>query len=102
MLCQIASLAIFFIKDDKTLDPKRNNFRSLLELIETGDIHALSEDERELIISIRNAFSHNHYGINLNGVADDKDLKLPTIATLIVKKMEELQMKVEKMNSKNK
>ncbi len=92
----------FFIKDDKTLDPKRNNFRSLLELIETGDIHALSEDERELIISIRNAFSHNHYGINLNGVADDKDLKLPTIATLIVKKMEELQMKVEKMNSKNK
>lgn len=110
----------FYINNDKTQDPKRNNFRSLLELLEEGDIHAFSEDERELIISIRNAFSHNHYGINLDDIADDKDLgkstllytedetssnaknkELTTIATLIAKKLEELQQKVEKMNSKS-
>ena len=107
----------FFIDDDDTRDPKRNNFNSLLGLLEKGDIHVLSKDERELIISIRNAFSHNHYGINLNDIADDKDLgkstllyieeemasdakkkELTTIATLIAKKLEELQQKVEKSN----
>ena len=107
----------FYIKDDNTQDPKRNNFRSLLELLEEGDIHVLSKDERELIISIRNAFSHNHYGINFDDIADDKDLgkstllyieeetasdankkELTTIATLIAKKLEELQQKVEKSN----
>lgn len=105
----------FYIKDDKTQDPKRNNFRSLLELLAEGNIHALSKDERELIISIRNAFSHNHYEIDFDDVASDKDLskstllyieeetisddkkkELTTIATLIAKKLEELQEKVEK------
>ena len=107
----------FFIDDDETRDPKRNNFNALLGLLEKGDIHILSKDERELIISIRNAFSHNHYGINLNDIADDKGLgkstllfieektasnakkkELTTIATLIAKKLEELQQKVEKSN----
>lgn len=108
----------FYIKDDNTQDPKRNNFRSLLELLEEGNIYALTNDERELIISIRNAFSHNHYGINFDDIADDKDLgkstllyieeetasddkkkELTTIATLIARKLEELQQKVvEKAN----
>ena len=107
----------FYIRNDKTQDPKRNNFRSLLELLEEGNIHALSEDERELIISIRNAFSHNHYEIDFSDIANSKDLgkstllyrkdetdsddkkkELTTIATLIAKKLEELQDKVEKFN----
>ena len=109
----------FYIDDDDTRDPKRNNFNSLLGLLEVGDIHVLSKDERELIISIRNAFSHNHYGINLDDIANNKDLgkstllyneaettsdakkkELTTIATLIAKKLEELQQKVEKFNHK--
>ncbi len=110
----------FFIRDDKTQDPKRNNFRSLLELLEEGNIHALSEGERELIISIRNAFSHNHYEVDFGDIANDKELgtstllyieektahdtkkkELTTIATLIAKKLEELQQKVEKFDSQS-
>lgn len=107
----------FYIRDDKTQDPKRNNFRSLLELLEEGNIRALSKDERELIISIRNAFSHNHYEVDFGDIANDEELRkstllyikeekasdaqkkeLTTIATLIAKKLEELQQKVEKSN----
>ena len=107
----------FYIKNDKTQDPKRNNFNSLLGLLEEGDIHAFSKEERELIISIRNAFSHNHYKISLDDIAEDSELEkatllnmmeddsedkkkeLTTIATLIAKKLEELQKKVEKYKS---
>lgn len=108
----------FHIDDDITQDPKKNNFRALLELLEEGDIHSLSKEERELMISIRNAFSHNHYKIALHDVANDPDLEkatllytknendsndkkaeLTTIATLIAKKLEELQDKVEKWKS---
>lgn len=104
----------FFIDDDVAKMAKRNNFRSLLELLERGDINALAEKERDLIISIRNAFSHNHYKVNLDGIAskdklakttliheESKDGKkakageLTTIATLIVNRLEELQNKVE-------
>lgn len=103
----------FYIKNDKTQDPKRNNFNSLLGLLEEGNIHTLSKDERELIISIRNAFSHNHYKVTLSDVAkisdletttllniekendsEDKKKGLTTIATLIAKKLEELAQKL--------
>ena len=107
----------FYIDDDKDRDPKRNNFKSLLELLEEGNIRALSKEERELIISIRNAFSHNHYKIDLDDVASASELEkstllhiekqdegkkkeLTTIATLIAKKLDELQEKVEKYNTK--
>lgn len=104
----------FHIDDDRTKMAKRNNFRSLLALLEGGNLNALAENERDLIISIRNAFSHNHYRVDLDGIAnkdklakttliheESKDGKkakageLTTIATLIVNKLKELQSKVE-------
>lgn len=99
----------FYIDNDKTRMAKRNNFRSLLTLLEEGDTKLLKESERELIISIRNAFSHNHYNVDFNRIAsrkalsrttlmnkpdeNDKDnrAKLTTIATLISARLEELQ-----------
>ncbi len=108
----------FFIDDDKTRSPKRNNFNSLLSLLEQADIQVLTEDERKLIISIRNAFSHNHYEVDFKGIAketelnkatllyiadenaDGKKVALTTIATLIVKRLEALQQKVESHKNK--
>ena len=102
----------FYMKNDKDEDPKRNNFISLLELLETANIQALTKEERELANAIRNAFSHNHYKVCLNEVANDTKLskttllhtgdslinkkeELTTLATLIKNKLEELQKKVE-------
>ena len=97
----------FYIGEDKTRDPKRNNFRELLYLLEKSDEDILSSDAKELLISIRNAFSHNHYGIDFEKIATpelmkkstlmheatDGDVteKMTTIATLIVARMKELQ-----------
>lgn len=97
----------FYIADDMTRDPKRNNFRELLYLLEKSDEDILSSEAKEFLISIRNAFSHNHYGIDFDKIAtpemmkkstlmyeaDDSDAaeKLTTIATLIAKRMKELQ-----------
>ena len=103
----------FFVHEDRGSGPKRNNFRSLLELLEEADIKVLTPAERELIIAIRNAFSHNHYGIDFSELdLDDTTLlhhadgaeaengkkKLTTIATLIVDKLLELQEKVKVHN----
>lgn len=101
----------FYIGEDKTRDPKRNNFRELLYLLEKSDEDILSSDAKELLISIRNAFSHNHYGIDFDKIATpelmkktmlmheaidedgdvDAEEKLTTIATLIAKRLKELQ-----------
>lgn len=97
----------FYIGDDNSRDPKRNNFRELLYLLEQSDEDILNSDAKELIISIRNAFSHNHYNVDFGKIAtpesmqkstlihkkNDKndDEKLTTIAKLIKTKMEELQ-----------
>lgn len=101
----------FYIDDDKSKMAKRNNFKSLLQLLNEGDTSLLAEDERELIVSIRNAFSHNHYGVDFGQIADEKqlsrttlvhkkgeegkDTKLTTIATLIAARLEELQQSIE-------
>lgn len=103
----------FYINDDASRMAKRNNFRSLLMLLEQGDTASLTESERNLIISIRNAFSHNHYSIDLPRIAPEKRLRkttllnkdtrplgekktsLTTIATLIAARLEELQKKLE-------
>lgn len=107
----------FYMERDnqKTDVPKRNNFNSLLKLIAEGDDRVLSDDERDLIISIRNAFSHNHYGdehLDFNKIqgiggttllhkGTDANKKLTTIATLIETRLSQLQQKVDKaMNVK--
>lgn len=100
----------FYIDDDSTRDAKRNNFKSLLELLDEGDLHILSKEERELLVSIRNAFSHNHYAIDFASIAkdsvilnatafrsepniksEDEKKSLITISKLITKKIESLQ-----------
>lgn len=103
----------FYIDEDVNRMAKRNHFKSLLKLLDTGDTSLLAEDERDLIISIRNAFSHNHYSIDFSKIASAKKLKkttllynetmdasekkaaLTTIATLIATRLEELQKKLE-------
>lgn len=103
----------FYINDDRDKMAKRNNFKSLLELLEKADFKALAENERNLIISIRNAFSHNHYKVSLEDIASKDKLakirlihketgngektkaeNLTTIAALIVNRLEELQKEI--------
>lgn len=54
--------------------PKRNNFASLLELIDHLNNVALTDDERKLLVAIRNAFSHNSYNIDFSLIKDVKHL----------------------------
>lgn len=97
----------FFINNDKTRDPKRNNFRELLYLLEQSDEDILTPDAKDLLISIRNAFSHNHYDIDLGKIATPEQMqtttlmqdtvdvsdaeKMTTIAKLIKTRMTQLQ-----------
>lgn len=97
----------FYIGNDDSRVPKRNNFRELLYLLEQSDDDILSSEAKELLIAIRNAFSHNHYNVNFDKIASSESLskstlmyeksnggddeKLTTIAKLIKNKMEELQ-----------
>ncbi len=78
-----------FHVEGKTI-PKRNNFKSLIALlVQTGDSH-LSEDEKALIVSIRNAFSHNSYRIPLQETV----IELPKVADLIFKLIDYYHKKV--------
>ena len=86
----------FYIDNDPTKLARRNNFRSLLELL---DGNLLSYENKELIISIRNAFCHNHYPMKLDVEVDKTRIgdtvgravgETTTIATLIKNKMKEL------------
>lgn len=66
--------------------PKRNNFASLLELTDRlGDV-VLNEEERKLLVAIRNAFSHNSYNIDLSQIQWIK--KLPEVAKGILQHLE--------------
>lgn len=95
------------IEDDLERAPKLNNFNSLIKLLETADLSSLNEAECELIIAIRNAFSHNHYNLDISSLNIKKTrllhpkteeealvAHLTTIATLIKDRMKELQDKV--------
>lgn len=65
--------------------PRLNSFRRLLELL--GSDTSLSEHQRELLISIRNAFGHNTYKVNLSEL---NATELPNVARKIVEKMKQL------------
>ncbi len=86
----------FYIDNDPTKLARRNNFRSLLDLL---DGNLLSYEDKELVISIRNAFCHNHYPMKLDVEVDKTRIgdtegraagETTTIATLIKNKMKEL------------
>lgn len=66
--------------------PKRNNFASLLELIDQIDYVALTDDERNLLVAIRNAFSHNSYNLDLSLIENANHL--PEVAKSILRHLE--------------
>ncbi|MBP5388470.1 MAG: type VI-B CRISPR-associated RNA-guided ribonuclease Cas13b, partial [Prevotella sp.] len=82
-----------FFVEGKTV-PKLNNFRSLLGLLEQADCHQLDEKEKKMIISIRNAFSHNTYRINLHEAMPQEKIELPNVAYLIFKLMNDYYTKI--------
>lgn len=75
----------FWVKDGL---PKRNNFASLLELIDRLGDTELYEEERKLLVAIRNAFSHNSYNIDLSQIQGIK--KLPEVANGILHHVENI------------
>ena len=82
-----------FYIEGKSL-PKKNNFKSLLSLLEKGDEHLLDEKEKELVISIRNAFSHNSYKVDLHDALPEEKIELPKVADLIFKLMDNYHNRV--------
>lgn len=66
--------------------PKRNNFASLLELIDQLNTIKLTDDERKLLVTIRNAFSHNSYNIDFTLINSIKHL--PEVAKGILQHLE--------------
>ena len=68
--------------------PKRNNFASLLELIDQLNDINLTDDERKLLVAIRNAFSHNSYNIDFTLINSIKHL--PEVAKGILQHLEAL------------
>ena len=75
--------------------PKRNNFASLLELIDQLNNVSLTDEERKLLIAIRNAFSHNNYNIDLSLIRDVKHL--PEVAKGILQHLQSV-LGVEQTN----
>lgn len=68
--------------------PKRNNFASLLELINRLGEVELNNEERKQLVAIRNAFSHNSYNIDLSRIQGIK--KLPEVAKGILQHLEKI------------
>ena len=66
--------------------PKRNNFASLLEQIDQLNNVALTDEERKLLVAVRNAFSHNSYNIDFSLIKDVKHL--PEVAKGILQHLE--------------
>ena len=71
----------FWVDDKKEL-PKRNNFRALLNILDRLNDAELTDDERSLIVAIRNAFGHNSYNIDLSLI--DNIGNLPEVANSIL------------------
>lgn len=75
----------FWVREDL---PKRNNFASLLELINQMNNVELTDDERKLLVAIRNAFSHNSYNIDFSLIKDVKHL--PEVAKGILQHLQSM------------
>lgn len=83
------SSAEFYYTDfDGKIKPLRNNFYRMLEYINDLGLKSLDEEQKKLIIDIRNAFSHNNYIKNIERVPDATDL--PNIAREILKRLNEI------------
>lgn len=76
----------FYDDENKTL-PKRNNFKAMIKLIDQLNNTRLTDDQRTLLITIRNAFSHNNYRIDLQSII--KIRQLPEVTNGIIKYIEQ-------------
>ena len=61
---------------------KRNSFSALIALIDRINTTQLTDDERRLLIAIRNSFAHNSYDLDLKQIDGIK--KLPEVAKSIL------------------
>ena len=68
--------------------------RKMSEKDKTITFSLVHEKEKETIISIRNAFSHNTYRINLHEAMPQEKIKLPNVAYLIFKLMDNYHKKI--------
>lgn len=67
--------------------PKRNNFAAMLALLDKLNDKDLTDNERKLLVAVRNAFCHNSYNIDLTLIEDVKHL--PEVANGILKYLTE-------------
>lgn len=65
----------FYIKNNKSNMAKRNSFREMLELLKDIDSSKLTEEECDMFVRIRNAFSHNHMRIPFSQWMTEDELK---------------------------
>lgn len=85
-----SDIPTFHIDDIMEKAPKRNNFKSMLKLLKRYDA-----EEREIMVKIRNAVGHDHYGIDITQLdCTDKETKsVPNIALLMQITMERKKKK---------
>lgn len=74
--------------------PKRNNFASLLDLVDHLNQTTLTREERTLLVAIRNAFSHNSYNIDLSLIVGVNHL--PEVANGILHHLETMLDETQK------
>lgn len=80
--------SINFKYNDK---PRRNNFKSLINLLSTLDVNQLDDSTCNRLIEIRNAFCHNTFRIGL----DEVKKELPKITNQIIDEIDRLVLKAE-------
>ena len=89
----------FYYIDKKTDKPrpKRNNFGELLKILAAGGDGVLSDVEKHLLQSTRNAFGHNTYDVDMPVIFQGKQgkMKVPEVANgikdKIIEQAEELK-----------
>lgn len=70
---------VFHIKNDLAKDPRRNNFGSLLELLQE-----YSKTDQDVMVAIRNAIGHDYYmDITLLDRTNSKAKRVPNISLLM-------------------
>ena len=79
---------IFWVDGKRGELAKRNNFASLLKMIDLINTTSLTDDERTLLVAIRNAFGHNSYRVDLKKIGGINHL--PEVANSILKHLETL------------
>lgn len=84
----------FFYREESknkiTIKERRNNFKHLMELLMNADPDRLDDEVIKWLTSVRNAFSHNNFNMDMQEI----DKTLPTIIDQIMKRVEESRSKI--------